>query len=87
MRNCYLSFPPFLESFSTDDADDSENVTSTLSHLFQFAENVKCRRISLELISWGPNSSLNRKRKIRRPLFTYVHPKREIRYFHVVVVP
>ena len=75
MRYGYLSFPPFLESFSTDDADGSENVTSTLSRLFQFAENVKCRRISLELISWGPNSSLNRERKIRRPLFTYVHPK------------
>ena len=76
MRYGYLSFPPFLGSFSTDDADGSENVTSTLSHSFQFAENVKCRHIFLELISWGPNSSLNRERKIRRPLSTYVHPKK-----------
>ena len=30
----------------------------TLSRLFQFLLNVKCRRISLELISWGPHSRL-----------------------------
>ena len=41
----------------------------TLSHLFQFAENVKCRRISLDLISWGPHSSFERKRKIPCCLF------------------
>ena len=34
----------------------------TLLSLFQFTENVKCRRISLELISWGPDSSLERGR-------------------------
>ena len=45
---------------SMDDGDGNENVTfkmnwhffQTLSRLFQFAE------ISLELISWGPLSSL-----------------------------
>ena len=34
----------------------------TLLSLFQFTENVKCRRISLELISWGLDSSLERGR-------------------------
>ena len=53
--------PPTVGGFSIDDGDGSKNVTSkwisilqTLSRLFQFAENVKCRRISLDLISWGP---------------------------------
>ena len=36
----------------------------TLSHLFQFVENVKCKQISLELNSWGPHSSLERERNI-----------------------
>ena len=88
-----LSLPPFLGSLSTDDGDGSENVTAkmnlrffqTSSRLFTFAENVKYRRISLELTSWGPNSSLNRERKIRRRLFTSPL-KSEIRYLHVVVV-
>ena len=53
--------------------------------LFQFTENVKCRRISLELIFWGPDSSLERERKIRRRLFA-LSIKPEIRHFHVVVV-
>ena len=57
----------------------------TLSRLFQFAENVKCRRISLEWISWGRRSSLERERKIHRRLFTS-SIKREIRHFHVQVV-
>ena len=57
----------------------------TLSRLFQFAENFKCRQISLELISWGPHSSLERERKFRRRLFTS-SIKYEIRHFHVVVV-
>ena len=57
----------------------------TLSRLFQSAENVKCRQISLELISWGPHSSLERERKTRRRLFTS-SIKREIRPFHVIVV-
>ena len=55
------------------------------SHLLQFAENVKCRKISLEVISWGSYSSLERERKIRRCLFTS-SIKREIRYFHELVV-
>ena len=38
----------------------------TLLSLFQFTENVKCSQISMELISWGPDSSLERERKIRR---------------------
>ena len=67
-----------LGSFSIDDEDGSEKVTfkmnspffQTLSRLFQFTENVKCERISLELISCGPDSNLERARKIRRRLFT-----------------
>ena len=57
----------------------------TLFRLFQSAENVKCRRISLELISWGPHSSLERERKTHRRLFTS-SIKLEIRHFHVVVM-
>ena len=38
--------------------------------LFQFTEDVKCRPIFQKLISWGPYSSLERKRKICRRLFT-----------------
>ena len=57
----------------------------TLFRLFQSAENVKCRRISLELISWGPHSSLERERKTHRRLFTSFI-KLEIRHFHVVVM-
>ena len=57
----------------------------TLSRLFQFTENVKCGRISLELISWGRDSSFERERKVRRHLFTF-SINREIRHFHVVVV-
>ena len=34
-----------------------------MSRLFQFVENFNCRRISLELISWGPHSSLDREKK------------------------
>ena len=55
----------------------------TSSRLFLFAENVKCRWISGELISWGPHSSLERERKIRRRLFAS-SIKRENRKFHVV---
>ena len=57
----------------------------TLSRLFQFAENVKCRRISLELIYWAPHLSLERERKIRRRLFT-ASIKRGIKHFQVVDV-
>ena len=63
-----------IRSLSIDDGDGSENATfkmnslflQTLSSLFQFAENVKCRRISLELITWRPHASLERERKICR---------------------
>ena len=80
--------------FSIEDGDDSEKVTLknqfafflTLSRLFQCAENVKCQRISLKLIPWGPPSSLERERKLCRHSFTASSMKREIRYFHVVVV-
>ena len=57
----------------------------TLSRLFQSAENVKCRQVSLELISCGPQSNLEGERKIRRHLLTS-SIKREIRHFHVIVV-
>ena len=56
-----------------------------LSRLFQFAENVKCRRISLELISWGPHSRFKRKRNFFCRLFTS-SIKRENRDFQAVVV-
>ena len=76
----------------SDDGDGSENVTFkmnwrflNLSRLFQTAENIKYRRISLELISWGPHSSFEIERKIRYRLFTS-SIKREIRDFHAVVV-
>ena len=60
-------------------------VFQTLCHLFQFAENVKCRRISLEFISWEPHSSVETERKIRCRLLTS-SIKCEIRDFHAVVV-
>ena len=53
--------------------------------LFQLTENVKCQRITLELISRGLHSCLERESKIRRSLFKS-SIKREIRHFHVVVV-
>ena len=82
-----------LGSFSIDDGNGSENVRfkmnsrffNLFSRLFQFAENGKCRRISLGLISWGPHSSLEREKEIRRRLFTS-SIKLAIRHFHVVVV-
>ena len=55
-----------------------------MSRLFQSAENIKCRRIYLKLISWGPDSRLDRESTIRRRLFTS-SIKRKIRHFHVVV--
>ena len=70
-----------MGSFSMDDGDSSENVTfklnwwffffQSLSRLFQFADNVNCRRISLKLISLRLHSSLERERKIRRRLFAF----------------
>ena len=85
--------PPILGSFSSHDGNGSEKVSfkmnsrffQSLSRLFQFAENGKCRRISLELISWGPHSSLEREKEIRRRLFTS-SIKLAIRHFHVVAV-
>ena len=82
-----------IGSFSIDDAEGNENVTfkmnsrffKTLSRLFQIAGNVKCRRISLKWISWGPHSSFKREKKICCCLFTS-SIKREIRDFHAVVV-
>ena len=79
-----------LGNFRIDDVDGSVKshfkmnspFFQTLSRLFQFTENVKCGQISLELISWGPDSSLERARKIRRGLFTF-SINREIRHFHV----
>ena len=81
-----------VRSFSIDDGDGGENVAfkmnelfyQTWSSLFEFAENVQRKQISLELISWGPQSSLERERKFRLRLFTS-SIKREIRHFHVVV--
>ena len=60
---------PTLGSFSIDYGNGTENVTfkkkfrsinyvQTLSRLFQFAENGKCRRISPELIPWRAHSAL-----------------------------
>ena len=60
-------------------------LAQTLSRLFQFVKNVKDRRFSLELISYGPHVRLERERKICLGLFTSPI-KREIRHFHVVVV-
>ena len=75
-----------LGGFSIDDGDGSENaVFQSLSRFFQFTEKVKCGRISLELISWGPDSSLKRGKKIRRCLFMF-SINHEIRHFYVVVV-
>ena len=72
-----------IGSFSIDDGDGSENATlkmnspflETLSSLFQFAENVKCRQISLELISWRPHSSLERERNVVACLRTPLNVK------------
>ena len=81
-----------LGSFSIDDGDGSEKsllkwfaLFQPLSRLFQFTEKMEFGRISLELISWGPDSSVERERKIRRRLFTLCI-NGEIRHFHVVVV-
>ena len=74
-------------NFSIDDVDGSEIVICRMNSRFfkLFCVYFKCRRISLKLISWGPHSSLERERKIRRRLFTS-SIKREIGHFQVVVV-
>ena len=66
-----------IGSFSIDDDNGRRR-------LFQFAENGKRRRISLELISLGPHPSLEREKEIRRQLFTS-SIKLAIRHFHVVM--
>ena len=53
-----------IRSFSIDDGNGTFKTNSrcsfqTFSSLLQFAEKVKCRLISLELISWRPHSSLD----------------------------
>ena len=60
----------------------------TLSGFFHFAENIKCRWISLELISWESHSSLERERKNRPRLFmsSIKLETREIRLFHVIIM-
>ena len=57
----------------------------SLSWLFQLTYFVKCKRTLLELNSYQPHPSSERKRKFCHCLFTSTS-KREIRYFHVVVV-
>ena len=74
--------PPAMTigSVSIDDGDGSEKVTFKMnSRFFKLCRvysnsmqiNVKCGRISLELISWRPYSSLERERKLRNRLFTF----------------
>ena len=60
----------------------------TLSAFFHFAENIKCRWISLELISWESHPSLERERKNRPRLFmsSIKLETREIRLFHVIIM-
>ena len=57
----------------------------TSSPLFLLAENVKCRRISRELISWGPRSNLEKEIKIRRRLFAS-SIERKNRQIHIAVM-
>ena len=76
----FNQYKKLLRSFHIDDYNGegrekfnfkmNSSFLPTLSRLFQFAKKVKCRRISLELISWEPHSSLERDRKIRRRWFT-----------------
>ena len=79
-------------SFSIDDGNGSEDASFKMnSRFFKLCPvysnllHGKCRRISLELISRGPHSSLEREKEIRRRLFTS-SIKLAIRHFHVVVV-
>ena len=55
------------------------------SHLFGSAQYVKCRRLFLELNSWGFYTGSKRWREIRRSM-SMSSIKRQIRRFHVVVV-
>ena len=56
-----------------------------MSRLFRFAENDKCRQISLELNSWGLHWGLERERKIHCHKCTF-SVKCEIRHFHTAVL-
>ena len=58
----------------------------TLSGFFHFAENVKCRWISLELISWESHPSLERKIRPRLFMSSVKLENREIRLFHVIIM-
>ena len=49
------------------------------------AKNVKCRRITSDLNSWGPHLSLERERKVCRPVFTSARTPRK-RKFHDLIV-
>ena len=60
--------------YSTENGGGSENV------IYQFVENVNCKRIYLELISFLAQSSLERERKILRRFFMS-SIKGEIRHF------
>ena len=58
----------------------NSNLALTLGYL-----NPALNNSALELISWGPHSSLERERKFRCRLFMS-STKREISHFRVVVV-
>ena len=72
--------------WSTRVGDSSESsLLKWIRGFFKRSENFKCRHLySLELISWGPHSSLERERKIRRRLFTS-SIKHKIKHFHVLI--
>ena len=79
-------------SFSIDDGNRSENISFKKNSLFSntvafipICWKWQCRRISLEFISWGADSTLEREKEIRSRLFTS-SIKLAIRHFHVVVV-
>ena len=69
-----LRFLESICSFTINDGDGSNKrhlknefaLFQNFLHLFQFAENVKCRRIFQELISWGTQPSLGKETKIKR---------------------
>ena len=82
-----------LGSFSINDGYGSANVTCKMNLPFFKLCRVSSNSLTMSNegefpLSWflrGPYSSLKRERKIRHRLFTS-SIKREIRYFHVVVV-
>ena len=60
-ESLFTGYP--IRSFRIDDGDGTFKMNSrfsfqTFSSLLQFAGKVKCKLISLELISWRPHSSL-----------------------------